>query len=75
MVVCANYLRVTSTMDPVMDTGRQQSSAVVRLADQLMRFVLVVKRGTARFGGPNREGIEYPLLTRRVSESTRRSGN
>jgi DNA-binding MarR family transcriptional regulator len=60
---------------PVMDTDRQQSSAVVRLADQLMRFVLVVKRGTARFGGPNREGIEYPaygLLARLVTDGPRR---
>jgi DNA-binding MarR family transcriptional regulator len=62
-------------MDPKMDTDRQQSSAVVRLADQLMRFVLVVKRGTARFGGPNREGIEYPaygLLARLVIDGPRR---
>jgi DNA-binding MarR family transcriptional regulator len=58
-----------------MDTDRQPSSAVVRLADQLMRFVLVVKRGTARFGGPNRDGIEYPaygLLARLVTDGPRR---
>src|ERR1700743_2882630 len=49
-------------MDHLMSTdlGSDRDTAVVRLADQLLRFVLVVKRGMARFGGPNREGIEYP---------------
>jgi DNA-binding MarR family transcriptional regulator len=58
-----------------MDTDSDRTTAVVGLADQLMRFVLVVKRGMARFGGPNRDGIEYPaygLLARLVTDGPRR---
>jgi DNA-binding MarR family transcriptional regulator len=65
-------------MDHLMSTdlGSDRDTAVVRLADQLLRFVLVVKRGMARFGGPNREGIEYPaygLLARLVTDGPRRT--
>ncbi len=59
-----------------MDTDSDRGPAVVQLADQLMRFVLVVKRGMARFGGPNRDGIEYPaygLLARLVIDGPRRT--
>ncbi|HKN96750.1 MAG TPA: MarR family transcriptional regulator [Pseudonocardiaceae bacterium] len=58
------------------DLGSERDLAVLRLADQLLRFVLVVKRGMARFGGPNREGIEYPaygLLARLVTDGPRRT--
>src|ERR1700754_2150802 len=76
MGVCTNYLRQTSIWTGlVMDTDQERDVAVVRLADQLMRFVLVVKRGMARFGGPNRDGIEYPaygLLARLVIDGPRR---
>ncbi|HEX3592035.1 MAG TPA: MarR family winged helix-turn-helix transcriptional regulator [Pseudonocardiaceae bacterium] len=59
-----------------MDTDQEHDIAVVRLADQLMRFVLVVKRGMARFAGPTRDGIEYPaygLLARLVTDGPRRT--
>jgi DNA-binding MarR family transcriptional regulator len=63
-------------MDVVMNTDQDRSPEVRRLTDQLMRFVLVVKRGMAQFGGPNRAGIEYPaygLLARLVTDGPRRT--
>jgi DNA-binding MarR family transcriptional regulator len=62
-------------MDFAMDT-EDRLAAVVQLSDQLMRFVLVAKRGVARFGGPNRDGIEYPaygLLAHLVTDGPRRT--
>jgi DNA-binding MarR family transcriptional regulator len=62
-------------MDVVMDRDQDRSTEVRRFVDQLMRFVLMVRRGTSHFGGPNREGIEYPaygLLARLVSDGPRR---
>jgi DNA-binding MarR family transcriptional regulator len=59
-----------------MNTDQDRSSEVTRFADQWMRFVLVVKRGMAQFGGPNRDGIEYPaygLLARLVTDGPRRT--
>lgn len=59
-----------------MDTDQERDSAVLQLADQLMRFVLVVKRGMARFGGSNRDGIEYPaygLLAHLVTDGPQRT--
>jgi DNA-binding MarR family transcriptional regulator len=63
-------------MDLAMDTDPDRGTAVVQLSDQLMRFVLVLKRGMARFGGPNRDGIEYPaygLLAHLVTDGPRRT--
>lgn len=58
------------------DRDTDRDAAVVGLVDQLMRFVRVVKRGMSRFGGPNRDGIEYPaygLLARLVTDGPRRT--
>jgi DNA-binding MarR family transcriptional regulator len=54
-----------------MDTHPDTSAEVRRLADQLMRFVLIAKRRMARFGGQTKDGIEYPaygLLARLVHD-------
>lgn len=59
-----------------MEPDQDRLDTVVRLADQLMRFVLVVKRGMARFGGPNRDGIEYPaygLLAHLITDGPQRT--
>jgi DNA-binding MarR family transcriptional regulator len=55
----------------VMDTDLDRSAEVTELADQLMRFLLTAKRAMAKFGGPNKDGIEYPaygLLARLVCD-------
>lgn len=59
-----------------MEPDQDRRAAVVQLADQLMRFVLMVKRGMARFGGPNRDGIEYPaygLLAHLITDGPQRT--
>lgn len=54
-----------------MDPDQNPSAEVRQLADQLTRFVLIMKRRVAGFGGPNRDGIEYSaygLLARLVCD-------
>ncbi len=54
-----------------MDIDQDTSAEVRRLADQLVRFVLIAKRGMAKFGGQTKDGIEYPaygLLARLVHD-------
>lgn len=54
-----------------MDIDQNTSAEVKRLAEQLVRFVLIAKRGMARFGGQGKDGIEYPaygLLARLVHD-------
>jgi DNA-binding MarR family transcriptional regulator len=63
-------------VDVVMKTDQERSAEVTRFVDQLTRFVRTVKRGMARFGGPNREGIEasaYGLLARLVTDGPQRT--
>ena len=54
-----------------MDIHPETLAEVKRLADQLVRFVLIAKRRLARFGGQSKDGIEYPaygLLARLVHD-------
>jgi DNA-binding MarR family transcriptional regulator len=54
-----------------MDTDLNPSAEVRQLADELMRLLRIVKRSVAKFGGPNKDGIEYPaygLLARLVCD-------
>jgi DNA-binding MarR family transcriptional regulator len=59
------------------ETGQPQRLAeVADLGHQLMRFVMMCKRGAANFAGPSRDGIEYPaygLLAHLVCDGPKRT--
>jgi DNA-binding MarR family transcriptional regulator len=59
-----------------LDSPATERAAVDDLGAQLMRFVLVVKRGAANFAGQQKDGIEYPaygLLANLIVHGPRRT--
>jgi DNA-binding MarR family transcriptional regulator len=90
MVVFTNYLHTSCNgakavavmagvdQDRLVESGplAVDSVAVDDLGQQLMRFVLTVKRGATNFAGHNKDGIEYPaygLLAHLIVDGPRRT--